>query len=345
MEALRLINANQISAVLIIPTNFLSDYLLGREKVSLELIKNPAESIHPAVLEEGLGAVVTAMNAISRNFQSEFPEWEAVIDGKGDYHKIAGLIDRAGDKLKKAKKYVDPPLVSYTKDTPEDETNPAAGSGKSASGTAKKNGSDNNIFAYLLIGLSGMFLLFIASNATNDIYRELRLRTFERYQTTRVSLVPFLASKAAFTGVMLMICSVTMLGGGGLIFRVHWEHPLGLMAMALGYACFAAAFYAVLVALMPDERRAAVLNSLAGLGLGMLGGCAFPPQQLPAFIRGYITPHLPSYWFVDTMRDLQYSTTHVAWGFAAIKLVATGAMLLVLAALLFRRKFKSGLCA
>ena len=67
------INDNKISAVLIIPTNFTRNYLLGKGQVSLELIKNPAESMHPAVLEEMLGAVVTAMNAISRNFQSEFP--------------------------------------------------------------------------------------------------------------------------------------------------------------------------------------------------------------------------------------------------------------------------------
>jgi len=48
---------------------------------------------------------------------------------------------------------------------------------------------------------------------------------------------------------------------------------------------------------------------------------------------------------VNTMRDLQYSATHVAWDLAAFKLVATGAVLLVLAAVLFRRKFKSGLRA
>ena len=57
--------------------------------MSLELIKNPAESIHPAVLEELLGAVVTALNAISRNFNSEFPEWQAVFEGKADYHKAS----------------------------------------------------------------------------------------------------------------------------------------------------------------------------------------------------------------------------------------------------------------
>jgi hypothetical protein len=338
--AMREINANKISAILIIPTNFLSNYLLGRDKVSLELIKNPAESVHPAVLEEGLGAIVTAMNAIARNFQSEFPAWQAVVDGNGDYDQVATLVDRAGEKLKAAKHYIDPPLVSYTKEAPEQETNQVA----SAGGTAKSSSNDN-IFAYLLIGLSAMFLLFLASSAMNDLYRELRQRTFERYQTLRDSLVPFIASKAVFTVVMLLFCSALMLGGGGLIFRIHWEHPLALMTLTLGYACFAAGFYAVLVALMPDERRSAVLNNLAGLGLGMMGGCAFPPQQLPAFLRENITPHLPSYWFVDTLRDLQYGGTTVAWGLTLLKLLVTSAGLLILAAVLFRRKFKTGLRA
>ncbi len=91
-NAMREINANKLSAVFIIPTNFTRHYLLGSEKVDLELIKNPAESIHPAVLEEGLGAVVTAMNAISRNFQSEFPELQATFQGKVDYKKISGWL-------------------------------------------------------------------------------------------------------------------------------------------------------------------------------------------------------------------------------------------------------------
>src|SRR5208282_123581 len=159
-EALRQVNADKLSAVLIIPTNFTRNYLLAREPVSLELIKNPAESVHPAVLEELLGAVVTAMNAISRNFQSEFPDWQAVFEGKTDYHKVSQLIDRAGDKLKTARNYINPPLVSYEKEEPADEsTNGATNSVPSGSGTSKnastkaggsKNGSTDSVFAYLL---------------------------------------------------------------------------------------------------------------------------------------------------------------------------------------------------
>jgi hypothetical protein len=359
-DALREINANKISAVFIIPTNFMRNYLTARKPVSLELIKNPAESIHPAVLEELLGAVVTAMNAISRNFQSEFPEWQAVFEGKEDYHKVSQLIDRAGDKLKTAKHYINPPLVSYEKEEPADESksvepksgttnsvSSTGGTSKSASAKASgsKSSSTDSIFAYLLVGMSAMFLLFIAGNAMSDLYRELRQRTFERYQTLRDSLVPFLVSKAVFAVVTLLLCSGMMLWGGGLIFRIHWQQPLALMTLAFGYTCFAAALFALLVALMPDERRAAVLNNMAGMALGLVGGCAFPANQLPAFLREHITTWMPSYWFVDTARNLQFGGANVAWGLVTLKLVVLSVVLLTLAAVLFRRRFKMGLRA
>jgi hypothetical protein len=129
--ALREINAGNLSAVLIIPTNFMSDYLKASGPVSLELIKNPAESIHPAVLEEGLGVVVTALNALSRNFSSDFPAIRAVVTNHPDYHQISALIDGAGDKLSSARKYLNPPLVSYDREAtpaPGVATNSAAGS-------------------------------------------------------------------------------------------------------------------------------------------------------------------------------------------------------------------------
>ena len=130
-----------------------------------------------------------------------------------------------------------------------------------------------------------------------------------------------------------------------MIFRIHWQHPLALTALAAGYACFVAALFALLVALMPDERRAAVLNNLAGMALGLAGGCAFPANQLPAFLREHVTPLMPSYWFVDTARNLQFGGENVAWGLVALKLVLLGVVLLALAAVLIRRRFKMGLRA
>ena len=366
--AIKLINASKISAVLIIQTNFMRNYLTGREPVSLELIKNPAESIHPAVLEELLGVVTTALNEVSRNFSSEFPEWQKVFEGKEDYHKASALIDRAGDKLKAVKQFINPPLIGYTKEEPEDQAandgSAADQSSKSTTGqsglkeaatnhgatetgetkeTKSKASNLQNTFAYLLLGLSAMFLLFLGQNAMTDLHREIRARTLERYQTMRQQLWPFLVSKIIFAVVLLLLCSVLMLGGGALIFRIHWQHPFALGALVVGYNCFVAALFALLVAVMPDERRAGVLNNIAAMALGIVGGCAFPAHQLPVFLREHITPLMPSNWFVEVARDLQFNSGAVAWEPVLCKLAVCGLILVGLAAVLLRRKFQTGL--
>ena len=344
--AMREINDNKISAVLIIPTNFTRNYLTGKAGISIELIKNPAQSVHPAILEEMLGALTTALNAISRNLQSEFPDWQEVIEGKRDYKQVSALIERAGDKLKQAEKFINPPLVMYEKDAPADSANVSTTSTNGVAGktkaTEKKNNPMSGTFAYLLVGMGGMFLLFLASNAMTDLHTELRQRTLARYHTLHHQLAPFVVSKVVFTVVILLLSSAILLTGGGMLFGVDWRHPMTLALLALGYACFAAGLMAVLVALIPDERKAGALNTIVGMGLGLAGGCMFPPQALPAFLREYITPLLPSYWFVDTARNLQYGGGEVVWLLPLIKLFIVGVALMAVAAILFRRQFRVG---
>jgi ABC-2 type transport system permease protein len=352
--ALRLINDNKISAVLIIPTNFTRQYLTGSEAVSLDLIKNPAESIHPAVLEELLGATVTALNAVARNFQSEFPDWREVFEGKRDYRQVSALIERAGDKFEAAKKYLNPPLVTYTKEIRGDDSRdgqPTTNSNLAATKTSdSKSGKSKsepafNLFGYLLAGMSAMFLLFLASNAMGDLLRELRQRTFERYHTLQQSLLPFVVGKVVFTVVMLLFCSAVMLGGGAVIFHIHWQQPLALIVLTLGYACFAAGLMAFLTALVPGERRGDALFTIVGMALGLAGGCAFPPQQLPDFLREHITPLLPSFWYCDTVRSLEFGGGTVPWELVSFKLAVVSGVFIALTAFLFRRRFKVGLRA
>lgn len=338
--ALGELNADKLSAVLIIPTNFMSHYLLGREHVSLELIKNPAQSIHPAVLEELFGALVTGLNALARNFQSEFPDWQAVFKGKSDYREVARLIERSGDKLKAAKDYVNPPLVSYTREVKTDASRPAEPADGQAKGGSRRRGSSPNVFGYLLGGMSAMFLLFIASTGMTDLHREVRHRTFQRYHTLQHALLPFVAGKVVFAVVLLLLSSLVLLGGGALIFRIPWQHPFALIILTLGYACFAAGFMAVLTALADDERIANTLNTIVAMALAIAGGCAFPAQQLPAFLREHISPLLPTYWFTETVRSLEFGSGEVAWVTVLLKLAGLSVALIGVAALLFRRRFR-----
>ncbi len=329
-EALRQIADNQLSAVVIIPAHFTRDYLEGRAPAALELIKNPARSIHPAVLEELLGVVVTGLNALARNLAPEFPAWREVFADPPDYRQVADLILRAGEKIEALGRYLDPPLITYNKDVRAGEA---------------RTGAGVNLFGFVLIGMATMFLLFQANVGIEDLHREFAGRTFERYHTLQEGLMRFLAAKGVFVGVVLLLSAGFMLGGGGLAFGIRWRHPLEMSLLVLGFAVFGAGYAAVFAALLADVRRADALSNLIAMGLGLAGGCAFPAQALPAFMREHITPYLPSAWLVEGLRGLEFGNAPVDWPLILLRLVAVGAALLGLAAELFRRRLARGLRA
>ncbi len=327
--AMAQLNDAKLSAVLVIPEHFTSNYLTGHD-ARLELVKNPAEQIHPAVLEELLGVAATGLNALSRNFAAEFPAWRQVAEGDADYHEIAGLIEDSGNRIQGIKKYVFPPLIGYTNASVESKPGPAA----------EKAGPKFNLFGYLLAGMAGMFLLLLANQGMTDLHRELALRTFERYNTMHTSLLPFIAGKALFSVVIVSIGAAILLGGGALVFHIAWPRPLELAALTVAYVCFATGLMSVMVALAADERRANALNNVISMVFSMAGGCMFPPEQLPAAMREHVTAYLPTYWYANTARQLWWS--EASWTVAAVKLLGLGALCLGISAYLFRRRFSQG---
>ena len=328
-EALRQIADNQLSAVVIIPEGFTRDYLKGGKRVKLQLIKNPAQAFNPAIVEEFLSALVTVLNGVARNFQAEFPEWRAALERAGgpDFGSIAGMISRAGERLQAARPYLFPPLIGY--------------------GTAKRpaenvRGPAWNIFAYLLPGMAAMFLLFLADNAVRDLYRELRFQTFQRFRTLHHRLFAFVSSKVVFAVVVLLIGAAILFGGGGLIFRIRWEHPVGLAVTVLCYALFGAGLMSFVAALAANERTADILNTALATMMSLAGGCMIPVEQLPAILRNGITPLMPTRWFVEAVRVLQFDSSYSVWARDCLKLGLFGLALLAFAAWLFRWRLERG---
>jgi ABC-type multidrug transport system permease subunit len=335
------LKSDKLSAILVIPPHFTSNFLTG-QSVQLELVKNPAEQIHPTVLEELLGVVVSALNAVSRNFNSEFPQWREVVEGNRDYHEVARLIDETGNKFQAARKYLFPPLVTYTNNAQEVAPSPATNPMHAAAPSGpEKSAPKFNLFAFLLVGLAGMFLLLLASQGMTDLHREVWKRTFERYNTLHDRLLPFVAGKALFSIVIVSIGAAIILLGGELLFHFRWPRPIELGLLTLAYVCFVTGLMALTVAIMPDERRANALNNVLAMLLSMAGGCMFPTEQFPALMREHLSPLLPTYWYATTARELWWS--EASWFIAAGKLALLGALCVGLAAFLFKRRFEKGL--
>lgn len=349
-EALQEITNNRFSAVLIIPKDFTHDYLRGHTNLTLELIKNPSQAFYPAIVEEFLGVAVSGLNAVARNVQAAFPAWSDAIDRPEGFNtaRIVELVKHTGDRFESVREYIVKPRILYTQRTVKKEPEITA-AGKSGGGGGGGGGGGNNsgsTFAYLLPGLAALFLLFQADQASRDLYREMRFGTFDRIRSFNDTILALVVGKALFVIVVVILSATILLGGGSLVFGFRWQHPLPLAALVVTYGMLGAGLMSFIASIAGKEKRADVLNSMMAMGLGLAGGCMFPLEQMPAVLRDHIAPKLPTYWFVEAARHLQFSGVGsgggTEWVSTALKCAIIGLVLLTLAAFIFQRRLSGG---
>jgi hypothetical protein len=333
-EAMRRLTDNELSAAIIIPKGFTEGVLAETGVVELELVKNPAQGIPPRVVEETLGLFVTAMNSFKLLAGDMLGDVRALVASEDDtLTKMAtagSLLVRARDRYQPVKDYLSPPLIGTGEET------------RAESAPAKPGGAQRGIFAFLLAGMAGMFLLYLADNAMRDLYREARFHTLERFKTLREGLLVFIGGKAVFAIVTVLIGALIILGGGALAFQFTWQRPFALAAVVAAYAFCGAGLVALLAALAGRERRADILNNLVIMGLAMAGGCMFPPQAFPAFMQEHIMPLFPTAWFAASVRSLQFGDTSGDWLVALVKMIVLGALTTAAATAVFRHRLEKG---
>lgn len=338
-DALGLVTNSEVAAAFLIPTGFTRAFLLGETPARWELVKNPAQQFHPAIVEEALAAATTGLNALSRNFRPDLDEWRAVlVDRTNVTVRVVGdLLARTGERWEARRARFDPIPVWYA-DEEQARTESAEGSATPGKGP----GPVGNMFAYLLPGLAAMFLLFLADVATRDLHREIRLRTFERFCTFPPSPFVFVLSKVLFTFAILMVGGAILLGGGPVLFQFGWRDPLAVLVLTLGVALFGAGLMSALASLLPGERRADQLNAMVAMILGLASGCTFPAQSLPVFLRDHVTPWLPQFWYIEAVRASQSADAGWPWPTVTARLALIGLVLALFAAWRLRARLAKG---
>jgi len=333
-EALRRINDNDLSAVVIIPKGFTELFLDGQSG-DLELVKNPAQSVYPAIVEEGMKALVALLNALSRNFGEDLRQWRDLLDSEGETSFIsttfllAGLLNETAERLEAIEDYLTPPLVSFESRQQSDESE------------QEEEGSFN-LYSWLFAGMAGMFLLMISNGLTSDIYREARFGTLNRYATLHEGLLTLVVSKVILVVTVVGISAAAMFVGAALFFGFRWENPFPVVAVVFGYSVCAAGLTACIASIAAKEKRADTINTIVIMGFAILGGTMFQVEDLPGFIRDYISPYLPTTWFIGTIRSLQDTSAVVPWGSVVFRLCLVGVILVFVSAFLFHRRILKG---
>ncbi len=344
-EAMALIEDSELSAVLVFPEGMTSQYLEGGEEpLRIELIKNPAESVYPAIIEQGMEAVVTVLNALSRNFRDDIValdekleeglKEDALLWNAAIFTEVA---TDAMERLEAVKDYLNPPLVWFGSET----RSPATGSGSEAE-DEKEEERKFNLFAYIYVGLGCTFMLIISNSLTSDMYREGRFGTLRRFASIHDGSLPFVVEKGILVVVVTLIAAVVMFGGSALIFQFWWHRPLELSALILSFSICSAGLTSLLAGLAGKEKRADTINMVVVMGIAILGGGMLQAEMLPDAIRENITPYMPTAWFIGPAQAIERGAANVAWAGQCLKLLTLGAVCIVASSAIFHRRLLRG---
>jgi ABC-type multidrug transport system permease subunit len=125
-----------------------------------------------------------------------------------------------------------------------------------------------------------------------------------RQATAPLSRAQIFAGK--LTGRLLMALAQTavLIAAGRFLFGVDWGHsPGGLLLVLVCYAAAVAGLATLLGALLRTPEQAGSLGWILAMALAALGGCWWPSEVVPSWIRS-ASHLLPTAWAMDAFHAL-----------------------------------------
>ncbi len=143
-----------------------------------------------------------------------------------------------------------------------------------------------------LLGISGMFAY------------ERQKGTLRRLLTTPTRRATFLLGTILGQVVTALAQMLLLVGFGIAVMHLNWGHsPAALALILVASALAAAALGTLLGALARSEGQAGGLSWLLGMLMALLGGCWYPAELFPQFVRT-AAKILPTTWAMQGMLDI-----------------------------------------
>jgi ABC-type multidrug transport system permease subunit len=329
-EGLAAMNRGEASALVHLPKDFTKDFLEGR-LTRVEVVKNPAQSFLPGVVEEGVGVAASALSAASRALRPELDQIAAMSDSdrSPSLETVTGLSTAFYNRIEGARRYVFPPVIGL-------ESVTAAAHDSSAEAVR-----DVSVLGYFLPGLAVMGALFLAQAATRDILRDREAGRLRHLLTAPVTLADYLAGKC-LSVVVVTGLGLAFLIGLGAVAGVAWGSALAVAALIAATAIAAGGTLLLLTSLVGTERQGDALGTIVIITWSMLGGAFAPVDQIPVWLRPLSRSTLV-YWATDGFNALvQHGAGLAEIALNLTVLVAAGAVLLAVGVLLLGRRIAAG---
>lgn len=158
-----------------------------------------------------------------------------------------------------------------------------------------RKGGQLSSFQYYAAAMAVMFLLFAGLAGVQSVGAERRQMTLMRVKASPGSAWSFATGK--FLGVLFvgLVQFLILMVGMRVLFGVTWGSPLLCLAVAAGYAIAIAGLAVLVAAIMPEEKNASTVWSIATQVLAAFGGSMWPLSFFPVALQK-VAAVLPNYW-------------------------------------------------
>jgi ABC-2 type transport system permease protein len=280
-EAMAEFDERQVSTLLIIPPG-LNLEMMQNGGVELELFQQPS-NINTLAAEQALLAALNQVTAALQTAQTATSEAERLRAFDSPAARQAyfqSALDMAQELMDTA-----PPRLAVERASTADpvEYDPAASS------------SAGQMITWVFIPLVGISALFAY---------ERRQGTLHRLLTSPTARSTFLLGTVTGQVLMALLQMALLLVFGIFVMKLNWgREPLGLALVLVPFALAAAALGTTMGTFIKSEGQANGLSIMTGMVFALLGGCWYPIELFPEFVRNAVKV-LPTTWAMQGMLDL-----------------------------------------
>ena len=277
----RRFNQRQAAALLVIPADFDMD-TLTQQDISLELRQSP-NNMNALIARQALQAVTARIGAavdIARTSVEEAEKIQPFADEAARQAYSDAALEQAKTLLDEA-----PTRLESTSGATQDaiDYDPRA------------NSSAGQLITWVFIPLLSISALFA---------NERQAGTLRRLLVTPTTRANYLLGTILGQVLTALVQMLLLVGFGILVMGLNWGQSPGALAVILVSAALAAAALGTAMGtFVKTEGQATGLSIMIGMVMALLGGCWYPIELFPEFVRTAVKV-FPTTWAMEGMLNL-----------------------------------------
>lgn len=323
-SARALLKRQEVGVVLLISPGFSRSLLEGAEGPSLRMLKDPALTIGPMIVEGMIRSLVDGVEGARIALALQRERREAL--------GLAPLTQAQRAALQESYQgwFIEAQRARFHSGGGALVVRAPSASGEEAvSQTAK-------ILSLVLIGQLIFFSFYTGAYSMISILREDEEGTLQRLFTTPTPRTTILLGKLLAVFLMVVVQALVMLTAGRVVFGVQWGSPLWVAPALLAQVVAATGLGVFLISLVKTPRQAGPVLGGALTALAMLGGLfTVGVPSMPGAFR-LIALFTPQGWALEAWRACLEG--RVSWWALGLSLVG-GVVMFLVGAWRFARRF------